>query len=114
MNINFYDYVCIFKFMAFDVIQVFRCVSGECGRFYHPSCVSKPLHRDSEAESEVLKEKISNGASFTCPFHKCCVCNQGETEEDDELRFAMCRRCPKSYHKKCLPRYSLNFSSPFY
>ncbi|XP_017227306.1 protein ENHANCED DOWNY MILDEW 2 isoform X3 [Daucus carota subsp. sativus] len=84
--------------------EVFRCVSGECGRFYHPHCVSKLLHPSREFEAKELEGKISSGASFTCPFHKCCVCKQTETEGDPELRFAMCRRCPKSYHKKCLPR----------
>ncbi|KAL8131689.1 hypothetical protein AgCh_007578 [Apium graveolens] len=86
------------------VAEVFRCVSGECGRFYHPLCVSKMLHRESEEEAQLLMEKISNGASFTCPIHKCSVCNQGEIERDDQMRFALCRRCPKSYHVKCLPR----------
>lgn len=84
--------------------EVFRCVSGECGRFYHPHCVSKLLHPARESESKELEGKISSGASFTCPFHKCCVCKQTEIEGDPDLRFAMCRRCPKSYHKKCLPR----------
>ena len=89
------------------VNQVFRCVSGECGRFYHPLCVSQLLHPGSEDEAQMLKERIANGASFTCPIHRCSVCNQGEIERDDQMRFAMCRRCPKSYHRKCLPRYSL-------
>ncbi|KAL8116200.1 hypothetical protein AgCh_022627 [Apium graveolens] len=84
--------------------EVFRCVSGECGRFYHPHCVSKLLCPARESEAKELEGKITTGASFTCPFHKCCVCKQTETEGDPDLRFAMCRRCPKSYHKKCLPR----------
>ncbi|KAK1404999.1 putative histone-lysine N-methyltransferase chromatin regulator PHD family [Heracleum sosnowskyi] len=92
------------------VAEVFRCVSGECGRFYHPLCVSKMLHRGSEDKAQLLKEKIANGASFTCPIHKCSVCNQGEIEGDDQMRFAVCRRCPKSYHRKCLPR-EISFES---
>lgn len=72
------------------------------------------LHPSREFEAKELEGKISSGASFTCPFHKCCVCKQTETEGDPELRFAMCRRCPKSYHKKCLPRFSLKFNYLFF
>ncbi|CAM8906260.1 unnamed protein product [Rhodiola kirilowii] len=27
-----------------------------------------------------------------------------ENESENDLRFAVCRRCPKAYHQKCLPR----------
>ncbi|WJX89772.1 Protein ENHANCED DOWNY MILDEW 2 [Trifolium repens] len=27
-----------------------------------------------------------------------------ENKKEHELHFAVCRRCPKSYHRKCLPR----------
>lgn len=113
-NINFTILVNFsFALLGLCVIQVFRCVSGECGRFYHPLCVSKMLHRGSEDKARLLKEKIANGAPFTCPIHKCSVCNEGEIERDDQMRFALCRRCPKSYHRKCLPRYCLIWCSVF-
>ncbi|KAA8523606.1 hypothetical protein F0562_010029 [Nyssa sinensis] len=84
--------------------EVFSCVSATCGRFYHPHCVAKLLHRESQTEAEELQKNIAAGESFTCPVHKCHVCKQGENKMDPELQFAICRRCPKSYHRKCLPR----------
>lgn len=55
-----------------------------------------------------LERNIADGDRFTCPVHYCCVCKELENKADPELRFAVCRRCPKSYHRKCLPRL-LNF-----
>lgn len=66
--------------------------------------MSKLLHREDEAAAEELEKKIAAGGSFTCPIHKCSVCKQGENKKDPQLQFAVCRRCPKSYHRKCLPR----------
>ncbi|KAK2987061.1 hypothetical protein RJ640_004787 [Escallonia rubra] len=85
-------------------LRVFRCVSATCGRFYHPRCVAKLLLRGSENEVDELQEKIAAGEDFTCPVHKCIVCKQGEDKTDHGLQFAICRRCPKAYHRKCLPR----------
>ncbi|GAB2284736.1 hypothetical protein Dimus_019190 [Dionaea muscipula] len=87
-----------------SVAEVFRCINATCGRFYHPKCVGKLLHRDDAAAAVELERKIAAGEKFTCPVHKCNVCGKGEDPDDPELRFAVCRRCPKSYHKKCLPR----------
>ncbi|GAB4849712.1 hypothetical protein Ancab_004506 [Ancistrocladus abbreviatus] len=84
--------------------EVFRCVNATCGHFYHPKCVAKLLHRDNAAAAEELERKIAAGEKFACPMHKCIVCGKGEDKTDPELQFAACRRCPKSYHKKCLPR----------
>ncbi|KAL7186639.1 hypothetical protein ACSBR2_028381 [Camellia fascicularis] len=83
--------------------EVCPCVSATCGRFYHPHCVAKLLHHGSAAEAEELQKKIAAGESFTCPIHKCSVCKLGENKMDPDLQFAVCRRCPKSFHKKCLP-----------
>ncbi|CAL5375173.1 unnamed protein product [Camellia sinensis] len=83
--------------------EVFPCVSATCGRFYHPHCVTKLLHHGSAAEAEELQKKITAGESFTCPIHKCSVCKLGEDKMDPDLQFAVCRRCPKSFHKKCSP-----------
>ncbi|KAK1267978.1 hypothetical protein QJS04_geneDACA005223 [Acorus gramineus] len=84
--------------------EVFRCVSATCGYFYHPACVAKLLHPGNEDEAAQHQKKIASGESFTCPVHKCVVCKQGENKEVKELQFAICRRCPKSYHRKCLPK----------
>ncbi|KAI3408058.1 uncharacterized protein J3R85_020491 [Psidium guajava] len=84
--------------------DVFQCVSATCGLFYHPHCVAKLVHRRDEVAAEELKLRIAAGESFTCPMHKCCVCNQIENKKERDLQFAVCRRCPKSYHRKCLPK----------
>ncbi|KAF6144996.1 hypothetical protein GIB67_013347 [Kingdonia uniflora] len=84
--------------------EVFRCHSVGCGNFYHPKCVSKLLHPKNEAEAQQLQKKITIGKSFTCPVHKCLACKQEEKKDVPELQFALCRRCPKAYHRKCLPR----------
>ncbi|KAI9177349.1 hypothetical protein LWI28_013994 [Acer negundo] len=84
--------------------EVFPCVFATCGNFYHPGCVAKLLHPDNESLGEQLQVEIAAGESFTCPVHKCFVCKQSEDNNVDDLIFAMCRRCPKSYHRKCLPR----------
>lgn len=82
--------------------EVFSCISATCGRFYHPQCVSKIIASEDEAED--LEKKIANGLQFTCPIHKCFICKQTENKEDENLQFAICRRCPRAYHRKCLPK----------
>lgn len=84
--------------------EVFCCVLATCGRFYHPKCVAELLCPDNESEASRHQKRIAAGKSFTCPVHKCVVCRQQENRKIRELQFAMCRRCPKSYHRKCLPR----------
>ncbi|XP_058080241.1 protein ENHANCED DOWNY MILDEW 2-like isoform X2 [Magnolia sinica] len=84
--------------------EVFHCVSATCGHFYHPECIAKLLHPENEAEAEDHQRKIAAGESFTCPVHKCHICKQGENKDIEELQFAICRRCPRVYHRKCLPR----------
>ncbi|XP_022716813.1 protein ENHANCED DOWNY MILDEW 2 [Durio zibethinus] len=84
--------------------EVFRCSNATCGRFYHPHCVAKLLYKGDKVAEEEHGRKISAGEFFTCPIHKCCVCQQGENKKVPELQFALCRRCPTSYHRKCLPR----------
>ncbi|KAL9453767.1 hypothetical protein AB3S75_009387 [Citrus x aurantiifolia] len=84
--------------------EVFPCVSATCGQFYHPECVSKLLHPDNESLAEEHRERIAAGESFTCPVHKCFVCQQSEDMNVEDLQLAICRRCPKAYHRKCLPR----------
>ncbi|KAG6634690.1 protein ENHANCED DOWNY MILDEW 2-like [Carya illinoinensis] len=89
---------------VFSGAEVFPCVSATCNYFYHPHCVAKLLYRENKAAAEELERNIVGGGYFTCPIHKCCVCKQEENKEDSQLQLAVCRRCPKSYHRKCLPR----------
>ncbi|CAA0832432.1 Protein ENHANCED DOWNY MILDEW 2 [Striga hermonthica] len=84
--------------------EVFCCVNGACGYFYHPHCVAKLLHPGNEAAAEEQKQKIAAGEKFVCPAHKCHVCKELEVRDIYELQFAVCRRCPHVYHRKCLPR----------
>ncbi|XP_074310871.1 protein ENHANCED DOWNY MILDEW 2 [Silene latifolia] len=84
--------------------EVFQCFNATCGYFYHPSCVAKQLHRSDEEASNALQKDIAAGEPFTCPLHLCFACRQPEDRIDPELRMAVCRRCPKAYHRKCLPR----------
>ncbi|XWS27788.1 hypothetical protein CRYUN_Cryun25bG0010300 [Craigia yunnanensis] len=84
--------------------EVFHCSNATCGHFYHPHCVAKLLHKGDKVAAEEHGKKISAGEFFTCLIHKCCVCQQGENKKVWELQFALCRRCPRSYHRKCLPR----------
>lgn len=93
------------------VFKVFPCVSATCGQFYHPECVSKLLHPDNESLAEEHRERIAAGESFTCPVHKCFVCQQSEDMNVEDLQLAICRRCPKAYHRKCLPRHVFVFTS---
>ncbi|XP_071730805.1 protein ENHANCED DOWNY MILDEW 2-like [Rutidosis leptorrhynchoides] len=85
-------------------MEVFPCASANCRHFYHPGCVSKLLYPSDETQANKLITEITAGESFTCPVHKCHRCGQGEHKDVHELQFAVCRRCPKSYHRKCLPR----------
>ncbi|XP_061360952.1 protein ENHANCED DOWNY MILDEW 2 isoform X2 [Gastrolobium bilobum] len=84
--------------------EVFKCASATCGFFYHPQCVAKLLHRVVEDAPQELEKNIAGGEPFTCPTHYCCVCKEMENKKEHDLHFAVCRRCPKSYHRKCLPR----------
>nr|XP_009774259.1 PREDICTED: uncharacterized protein LOC104224336 [Nicotiana sylvestris] len=84
--------------------EVFRCVNATCGHFYHPDCVARLLHPDAQLKVDELRKKIAAGEPFACPLHQCCVCKQREDKDKTELQFAMCRRCPTSYHRKCLPK----------
>ncbi|KAI3673841.1 hypothetical protein L6452_39971 [Arctium lappa] len=87
-----------------SVAEVFRCSSANCGHFYHPRCVATLLQQYGEAEPQDLEQKIAVGEPFICPAHKCVVCKQTESPKVKDLQFAVCRRCPTSYHRKCLPR----------
>ncbi|KAJ4815744.1 Protein ENHANCED DOWNY MILDEW 2 [Rhynchospora pubera] len=83
--------------------EVFQCSNATCGYFYHPKCVAKLLYPDEEAAASECEKTVLDGR-FVCPYHRCTVCKQLEVKSDPDLQFAICRRCPKSYHRKCLPR----------
>ncbi|KAL1556226.1 protein ENHANCED DOWNY MILDEW 2-like isoform X1 [Salvia divinorum] len=83
--------------------EVFCCVNGACGYFYHPHCVATLLHPGDDDATEELEKRIANGEPFACPIHKCHVCKELELRSTHEMQFAVCRRCPKAYHRKCLP-----------
>ncbi|WVY90502.1 hypothetical protein V8G54_036016 [Vigna mungo] len=85
-------------------VEVFKCTSATCDRFYHPRCVAKLLPKVVKDVTEEFERNIADGIPFTCPLHYCCVCKGLENTMDPELQFAVCRRCPKAYHRKCLPR----------
>ncbi|KAG8047712.1 hypothetical protein GUJ93_ZPchr0008g12123 [Zizania palustris] len=87
-----------------DTPEVFPCASANCGYFYHAKCVTHLLFPENEAKALEYTTKIANGVKFACPIHRCDVCKYGENKEVNELQFAVCRRCPKSYHRRCLPR----------
>ncbi|XP_072148269.1 protein ENHANCED DOWNY MILDEW 2 isoform X2 [Setaria viridis] len=84
--------------------KVFLCNNATCGHFYHPKCVAKQLHPNNRNEATELEKNITEGFSFTCPIHWCFRCKGLEDRTQEPLQFAVCRRCPKSYHRKCLPR----------
>lgn len=84
--------------------EVFCCVNATCGRFYHPKCAAILLYKDNNTEAIECQKTIAAGGTFSCPVHKCVVCHGAEDKEKKHLEFAVCRRCPKSYHRQCLPR----------
>ncbi|KAE9594114.1 hypothetical protein Lal_00017046 [Lupinus albus] len=88
----------------FSGAEVFKCASATCGLFYHPHCVAKLIQDVAENAPMELERNIAQGVPFTCPTHYCHVCKEMEDKKKRELQFAVCRRCPMSYHRKCLPR----------
>ncbi|CAO2168764.1 unnamed protein product [Urochloa humidicola] len=84
--------------------KVFKCNNPTCGHFYHPNCVAKLLEPDDSDGSFELAKRIMTGLSFTCPVHWCFDCGRMEDRTQRTMQFAVCRRCPKSYHRECLPR----------
>nr|GFA15748.1 hypothetical protein [Tanacetum cinerariifolium] len=80
---------------------------------------------EAVAESKCISlgmpaKKVKGSQPFVClncthEIHQCFACGElgssnkssGAEEENKkvkDLQFAVCRRCPKSYHRKCLPR----------
>lgn len=83
-------------------LQVFMCDVALCGKYYHPLCIVKEIcpREKQRARAKNIQEGVE---SFTCPLHKCKKCGKPEDKEVGDLKLARCRRCPQSWHKKCLP-----------
>ncbi|XP_019453792.1 PREDICTED: protein ENHANCED DOWNY MILDEW 2-like isoform X2 [Lupinus angustifolius] len=82
--------------------EVFPCITANCGQYYHPECVARLISPGTEQEE--MKKRVASGKSFLCPLHMCFLCRKGENRNVQDLQFAICRRCPKAYHRKCLPK----------
>ena len=93
--------------MAF---QVFQCKYEKCGHFYHPKCVAKLFYPDSKPRAVHFEKHVADGLEFDCPMHKCKLCKEVEKGDDKEMQFAVCRRCPIAYHRKCLPRFAFAYA----
>ena len=86
--------------------QVFQREADDCGRFYHPKCVATLLYPDSKLDASLLGDKIAARQNFTCPIHECIVCKGEGNKNDRNMQLAVCRRCPTTYHRGYLPRFS--------
>ncbi|TVU06595.1 hypothetical protein EJB05_49818 [Eragrostis curvula] len=84
--------------------KVFRCNNPSCGHFYHPKCIAELLEPDDTGGVRELAKRIAAGMSFICPVHWCFKCERMEDKADSAFQLAVCRRCPVSYHRNCLPR----------
>uniref|UniRef100_K3ZF91 Histone-lysine N-methyltransferase NSD-like PHD zinc finger domain-containing protein n=1 Tax=Setaria italica TaxID=4555 RepID=K3ZF91_SETIT len=105
----------IFKSLPFCLTcQVFQCEVDDCGRFYHPKCVAKLLYPESKLEASFFAVQVAAREKFTCPIHECIVCKGVENKNHRNMQFAVCRRCPTTYHRKCLPSsYIFSSNIPF-
>jgi hypothetical protein len=103
-----------FNYLPFCLTcQVFQCEVDDCGHFYHTKCVAKLLYPDSEDKATLFEVQVAVAReNFTCPMHECIVCKGGENKNDRNMQFAVCRRCPTTYHRMCLPRYSFFLEMP--
>ncbi|KAL1300637.1 hypothetical protein AAHE18_18G196000 [Arachis hypogaea] len=84
--------------------EVFPCITANCGQHYHPACVARLLYPGIDAEQQERRKRVVIDKTFICPLHICTLCRKGENRNVHDLQFAVCRRCPKAYHRKCLPK----------
>jgi hypothetical protein len=84
--------------------EVIKCASECCDRFYDPHCIAKLLPPVVKHVAEDLEKNITDGKPFPCPVHFCCVCKGLENKMEPDLQFAVCNRCPKSYHRNFAKR----------
>lgn len=100
----YFDWSAVYSALVV-ILQVFVCEVALCGKFYHPHCIAKEI-ASSKGDERPLAKRIQSGEeTFTCPMHTCKKCGKCEDKEDEteELRLAKCRRCPATWHVKCLP-----------
>jgi len=83
--------------------EVFQCSHDDCAHFYHPKCIAQLLYPNSEEATLFEVEVAAAREKFTCPVHECIECKGVENKNDRSMQFAVCRRCPTVYHRKCLP-----------
>jgi len=80
-----------------------KCVLKQCGKHYHPSCVDA----FSSISSVVVPKPSEEGCSpFLCPRHFCYACGGGPPQAGSaasQQQIVHCFKCPRSYHKKCMP-----------
>lgn len=91
--------------ISYNARQVFQCERDDCAHFYHPKCIAQLLYPNSEDATLFEAEVAAAREKFTCPMHECIVCKDVENKNDKSMQFAVCRRCPTVYHRKCLPRF---------
>ncbi|XP_066395798.1 protein ENHANCED DOWNY MILDEW 2-like [Miscanthus floridulus] len=84
--------------------KVFQCNQASCGYFYHPKCIAQLLDPNATDGACELERRIMAGMSFPCPIHWCFKCGRMENKTQRALQLAVCRRCPRAYHRECLPR----------
>ena len=95
----------IFLLIYCIACQVFQCSHDDCAHFYHPKCIAQLLYPNSEEATLFEVEVAAAREKFTCPVHECIECKGVENKNDRSMQFAVCRRCPTVYHRKCLPRF---------
>uniref|UniRef100_J3NC88 Zinc finger PHD-type domain-containing protein n=1 Tax=Oryza brachyantha TaxID=4533 RepID=J3NC88_ORYBR len=93
-------------------VEVFQCEDQYCGHFYHAKCLARLLYPDRSTQPLNFEQEIARGLKFRCPVHKCHVCKGAENKDDKKMQFAVCRRCPTVYHRKCLPRFGFTLEIP--
>ncbi|CAD7704649.1 unnamed protein product [Ostreobium quekettii] len=109
--------------------DLYRCSHINCGKFYCMRCREMMLHskglkglkgsrngtrvpgsagqtvaisgKAGAGSPKGMCEPDAKGGLFLCPLHKCKVCGEGEVTKKNPL--VGCRRCPKAYHKDCMP-----------
>ncbi|RXH82772.1 hypothetical protein DVH24_003270 [Malus domestica] len=80
---------------AVDVMSTFLCRNCKFKQHQCYACGelgSSDKSSEAKESAEELEEKISLGDYFTCPVHKCSVCQEGENKKE---------ACDKQLHRIC-------------
>jgi chromodomain-helicase-DNA-binding protein 7 len=73
-------------------LQVIRCSTPSCGKFYHPSCLKEPPKK-----------------RFNCPLHNCVICS----ESGNSKALLQCVRCPSAFHISCYKRRVMRLNKKY-